>query len=750
MAIRIAGDDRDHNIYFRDIIECVRMIWRNPNLSDKMVFRPQRVFNNSGKESRLYNEMWTGDWWWQIQDQLPIGATVAPLIVASDKTMLTQYRGGKSAYPVYLTIGNLPKRVRRQGSEHSVVLLAYLSTTKLAESNLTKAQWRTHMHRLFHEAMYKIFEPLRAIGRVGVEMASADGTIRSVHPILAVYPADYPEQCLVCLAKQGSCPVCCRDKDSLAEAGTSAARTPQQTLDIIRNALYDRSRTSFEALCKVALVDGFVVTPFWEGLPFTNIYSAIVPDPLHQLHQGIFKHVLEWSQAIIGTSELDERLKRLPLSYGVRYFEKGWSSMSQITGPERKDMERIFLGVLSSTSAPKSVIRAVAALLDFIYTAQHTSHNTESLKELGNALTRWHANKAGFIAAGVRNDFDIPKFHMMEHYISSIKLFGTTDNYSTELFERLHIEYAKNAWAASNQRDALRQMITWLDRREKIGQFNTQMVWRQGLHGHNLKLSPVDATCHRGEHLLSFCGADLCIAKRPSLRLQVAAIQLKHGIPGFGLDLYNFVLENCSVGLHRRLQVDVGMKNSLVSERLDVWHRVKLSHPDFRRLDDEAKTQDVIYTRPGRFDIALIQTYFGPDAEKSSLRHSRVAQVRAIFLLSERLRRIDPGLPSEPLAYVFWWQAPGNIPDPSSGLYTVRRAAAKGHGRACGVPSTAVIPLSRIRHSLHLIPKFDCKLPLRGVKCGPQSKWTSSDILEECNVFFINNFVNQDIYLRVF
>jgi hypothetical protein len=43
------------------------------------------------------------------QKELPEGATTAPIILASDKTMVLQFRGDKSAWPVYLSIGNIAK-----------------------------------------------------------------------------------------------------------------------------------------------------------------------------------------------------------------------------------------------------------------------------------------------------------------------------------------------------------------------------------------------------------------------------------------------------------------------------------------------------------------------------------------------------------------------------------------------------------------------------------------------------------------
>lgn len=38
---------------------------------------------------------------------MPKGATLATVILATDKTQLTQFTGGKVAYPIYMTLGNI-------------------------------------------------------------------------------------------------------------------------------------------------------------------------------------------------------------------------------------------------------------------------------------------------------------------------------------------------------------------------------------------------------------------------------------------------------------------------------------------------------------------------------------------------------------------------------------------------------------------------------------------------------------------
>jgi hypothetical protein len=58
--------------------------------------------------------MHTVEWWWDTQQNLPRGATVVPIIIGTDKTLMTKLRGDVNVWPVYITIGNLPRVVRRK------------------------------------------------------------------------------------------------------------------------------------------------------------------------------------------------------------------------------------------------------------------------------------------------------------------------------------------------------------------------------------------------------------------------------------------------------------------------------------------------------------------------------------------------------------------------------------------------------------------------------------------------------------
>ena len=56
-----------YNLYFRDIIECIRALWRNPEFAPILIFSPERHYLDQDQTLRLYHDMHTGRWWWSTQ-----------------------------------------------------------------------------------------------------------------------------------------------------------------------------------------------------------------------------------------------------------------------------------------------------------------------------------------------------------------------------------------------------------------------------------------------------------------------------------------------------------------------------------------------------------------------------------------------------------------------------------------------------------------------------------------------------------
>ena len=48
-------------------MECIRELIGNPAFRDKMQYVPEKVYKDCDGNVRVFDEMWTGDWWWNLQ-----------------------------------------------------------------------------------------------------------------------------------------------------------------------------------------------------------------------------------------------------------------------------------------------------------------------------------------------------------------------------------------------------------------------------------------------------------------------------------------------------------------------------------------------------------------------------------------------------------------------------------------------------------------------------------------------------------
>ncbi|KAG8977745.1 hypothetical protein FRB95_001462 [Tulasnella sp. JGI-2019a] len=121
----------------------------------------------------------------------------------------------------------------------------------------------------------------------------------------------------------------------------------------------------------------------------------------------------------------------MPPHPSLHHFNCGISGISQWTGTEAKHMEKVFVGAVADLIPPEAM-KAVTAILDFIYLAQYKSIDGADLECMDVALATFHQHKDIFICQGVREHFNIPKVHALVHYTPSIRLHGTPDGYNTE------------------------------------------------------------------------------------------------------------------------------------------------------------------------------------------------------------------------------------------------------------------------------------------------------------------------------
>ncbi|KAF8151363.1 hypothetical protein B0H34DRAFT_678011 [Crassisporium funariophilum] len=441
-------------LWHRNPLECIVKLFSNSKFKGKQVYTPICVFRNADGTNCKYSEMWTSNWWWEIQELLEDGATVCPII-----------HGNKMAWPVNLSIGNIQKATRCQTTERAMVLIGYIPVTKL--ECFTKSQRSTQLYQLFYDCMNCLLKPLEAAGRTGVDMVCADSFIRQIFPMLAAYIAHYPEQCLVCCCKENTCPECAVKGQKRGEYLVHAMlRNVQATLAMLNAKTAGLAPPEFvdQNLC--------LVNPFWRNLSHCNIFSCMTSNLLYQLHKGVFHdHIVSWaSEAMKGQQEeVDEQFQAMSLHPTLRHFKKGILLTSQYTGTKHKNMEKVF--------TDPQVILAVQGILNLIYYVHFKMHSNESLAKLDAAWFVFHQNKEVFERLEIREHFVISKVHNIKHYQDLIHSQGTADGFNTKGTERLHIDLAKMGYQAGNKKDYVSQMTVSLGWQEAVHQRVSYLQW---------------------------------------------------------------------------------------------------------------------------------------------------------------------------------------------------------------------------------------------------------------------------------
>jgi len=74
--VDVVGDTLDNSskpmgekleLWRRDPLECIQELLGNPAFKDHVSYAPERVYTSTEGEEQVYDEMWTGDWWWNTQ-----------------------------------------------------------------------------------------------------------------------------------------------------------------------------------------------------------------------------------------------------------------------------------------------------------------------------------------------------------------------------------------------------------------------------------------------------------------------------------------------------------------------------------------------------------------------------------------------------------------------------------------------------------------------------------------------------------
>ncbi|KAG9120100.1 hypothetical protein FRC07_004554 [Ceratobasidium sp. 392] len=734
------------------------------------------VWNDSAALLSDIDKLPSGPGWTTGEDLIRNkNGTIVPLIIASNETSLTNNPRGPKGYPVYLSIGNISKSVRRRPTKRAMLIIGYLPVDSFGDVPSKKLRTR-YRGELLHRSLAKIFEPLKTASSDGILAQCADGYIRHIYPIIGAWVADFPEQSDVACTNRGGCPKC---KQKWRGRGQGGPKAPPRDHDANLKAfqIYQQNQ-KLRALTSRGLKPW---PPFWADIPHANIGSGFTPDLLHQLYKGMFEHARDWVENMLGTNEFNRRFIAMPQAQDLRWFKKGVTKVKLWAGRESRDMMRQFLPVVIDAQVPRDFIQLMRALLDFSYLAHGAQLTDADLAEMDRALRLFHIAKRVLVKEKIVKGYgsfnQIVKLHMLGHYTDDIRELGTPDGYSTETPEHLHIIYIKVPWRASNRRDPIPQMVKHVQRLEALYIHRTLLdeyygerpgadeeeerkyrdidceedgtedvtaesealdvdnELEDGDNGDNGEDGEVERveTEPADKSEIHYPRPDITIAKQPTApRVPGQVLITSYGASDLVRALNAFLASN-SHPHDSPLFV-------LPSDRFDVWHKATLTHLPMPFVPGEACHCDILCVHPavrdshghikelGVFDTAL----FAYNRNGSGLSRFRAGRVRAIFTLPKNLKHVY----TNPLVYLDIFSP--FVPDDtaSHGLFR----ATPGYFR--GTFASLVLPLRLLVMACHLAPDFS--LPLTPV---PPS--TSSHVVYADQPFYFNEFYNHFTFLSM-
>ncbi|KAK7680165.1 hypothetical protein QCA50_016674 [Cerrena zonata] len=220
-----------------------------------------------------------------------------------------------------------------------------------------------------------------------------------------------------------------------------------------------------------------------------------------------------------------------------------------------------------------------------------------------------------------------------------IHWLGSPDNFNTSYTERLHIDYAKEAYDATNHKDEFAQMTKWLEHKEKIIHHSQFVQWR--VAGKPPLPKYVSLHLPLPPHMK--------IAKRPLGKVSFDLLERNYHAPYIRDALARYLVQ------HNNPQATTAQVERLASDfvfhtqRLPVFHKFKLwlGNPNEHRLmSDEF---DIIHAYPARkpkekskpvvsarFDTVLVHLHTGIGPYQG-VKDYRVGQIKIIFTLPPRL-----------------------------------------------------------------------------------------------------------------
>ncbi|TEB31163.1 hypothetical protein FA13DRAFT_1629677, partial [Coprinellus micaceus] len=592
----------------------------SPALRSKLRFDAERLFQHDGEKFvRFYNEPWTANRWWKVQDLLPANGAPFAIIFYADKTKLSSM-GTKKGYPVYVCCANLPAHIRHSEEFRGRIMVGWLPIVP-EDSDKSGKKFVDFKRIIWHAAVTKIFEALKKWAESGLFYIDAWGIERLLFPIIFIISSDFEEQCVIAairgMGADFPCPVCLIPKDELPGLGKAfPVRTTVEMREVYQRAQSaDTLAERNTILQAVGLWD--VENTFW-SFGHTDVYSAPGWDRLHAYHGGLFrKHILQELLSMIekdrgSTSLIEAQLDETPRWRDLSHF----SHISQFNefsdGRKYEDLSKatvlhyqVLIFATHNLYDPGEMrgYRWLLLLRSYMELDLWTSlidHSEVTLQLGREELLRFEAVRQDYVEVHPEKKWDFPKAHSHAHVFDDIEDKGVTLNYNTKGFEKMHGD-AKTYYNRSNFRDLEKLLARFSHEHLAASMIRTEID----------RYDEATALAAQAEELPQAGEVEWVSTGSP-----VKGVPLS-GLATHAIEDYAGVFTNLRSKLARRLAYDLGLRNPVsipANQTVTAYKYIKanyISLEDSHIATDFLRVNQDFFNRPC-YDCALISV--GDDA----------------------------------------------------------------------------------------------------------------------------------------
>ncbi|KAF9011393.1 hypothetical protein BDQ17DRAFT_1420766 [Cyathus striatus] len=168
----------EYEVLRRPVWDWVKEVISHSVISRIFTWHAERRYHILGdKKVRFWNEPWTGNKFWKLQDSLPKETFPVCLLLWSDKGRVSDF-GGQKSYPVIARILNLPSGVRNSNGFAGGHIVGWLPIVGDDAENTGKHSWANHHRVVWHDAMFHVLESLVEPATTGEWFECGDEIIR--------------------------------------------------------------------------------------------------------------------------------------------------------------------------------------------------------------------------------------------------------------------------------------------------------------------------------------------------------------------------------------------------------------------------------------------------------------------------------------------------------------------------------------------------------------------------------------------